>query len=558
MFAMVGGVLEASCAAPILQEPQTPAPSQGCSPNRPVVDSPPLKPVCCKLWSFDELNHSVALVYQPSNEAELAELLRRIPEGQDRKVTVRGGAQSLDTQSLNDDIVIILDRPEFTRIDPISYSEKDGYSLTAGAGAKWGAILEYLAPLGLMPPVLCTAGEATVGGTLAANSVSRSSSIYGKEGDHIRSFRMVHTDGTSHRYERPQPGAAADDDLRKFHAIVGGYGYLGLVTQVTFELIPVRSRPLQCLPPVNVLTRSTRYGPNVDWDELLRGLYEKSLPARANYLKDPAAAKGAIENRSAQQVLAASPEWPALSITAFFDGAGMSASLLEQRFVEDRALSPTPNGIYDKDSTVAAFAEVIATYWPTAAEVAVAIGFAQGEYVDELFGWTFFLGNSLKNAKKRAHESGRRLHYGQQSFALPAKPNKEQLDTRPTRRFLELVEARFHDADLRPICIDFLYLPADEFLLSAGRGMPNFLVTVAYAETNCEELPPALREILCALAHDCRTLGGRVHLTKNVVCDRADLHVMHGDAAAEFRALKCKLDSKNLLRNEFFERVLEA
>src|SRR3954471_16864723 len=114
MFAMVGGVLEASCAAPILQEPQTPAPSQGCSPNRPVVDSPPLKPVCCKLWTFDELNHSVALVYQPSNEAELAELLRRIPEGQDRKVTVRGGAQSLDTQSLNDDIVIILDRPEFT------------------------------------------------------------------------------------------------------------------------------------------------------------------------------------------------------------------------------------------------------------------------------------------------------------------------------------------------------------------------------------------------------------------------------------------------------------
>jgi FAD/FMN-containing dehydrogenase len=556
MFAMAAGVLEAGCAGPILPEPYTPVGAHGCSSNRPVIESPPLRPACCKLWSFDELNHSVALVYRPENEAQLAELLGKIPSG--RTVTVRGGAQSLDTQALNDDIVIILDNPEFTRIETISFTEEEGYSLTAGAGANWGTILEYLAPLGLMPPVLCTSGEATVGGTLSANSVSRSSSIYGKEGDQIRSFQMVHTDGTSKLYERPQPGATDADASRKFHAIVGGYGYLGVVTRVTFELIPVRSCPLECLPAVNVLTRSTRYGPNVDWDQLLRDLYVKSLPARRNYLEDPAAAKGATKGRSARQLLAAAPEWPALSITAFFDGWGMSASLLEQRFVEDRPVSPTPNGIYDKDSTVAAFAELVATYWPTAAEVAVAIGFAQGEYVDELFGWTFFLGNSLKNAKKRAHAHGRRLHYGQQSFALPAMPGNGPLDTRPTRRFLELVEARFHGADTRPICIDFLYLPADDFLLSAGRSLPNFLVTVSYAGINQEQLPTTLREILSSLAHDCRTLGGRVHLTKNVVCDRADLHVMHGDAAAEFRALKRELDFKNLLRNEFFDRVLEA
>jgi hypothetical protein len=312
------------------------------------------------------------------------------------------------------------------------------------------------------------------------------------------------------------------------------------------------------LPPVNVLTRSTRYGPNVDWDHLLRALCVMSLPERKKFLDDPAAGKGATGERSSQQVLAATPEWPALSITAFFDAQGMSASLLEQRFVEGVPLKPTPNGIYDKDSSVAAFAEEVATYWPTAAEAAVAIGFAQGEYVDELFGWTFFFGNSLKRAKSGAHAHGRRLNYGQQSFALPAMTGQAQIDTRPTRRFLELVEARFHAADLRPICIDFLYLPGDPFLLSAGRNLPNFLVTVAFAEINREELRPALREILCSLARDCRTLGGRVHLTKNVVCDRADLHVMHGDAAAEFLKLKSELDAKNLLRNEFFERVLKA
>lgn len=553
ILAMAAGVVQAACRAAILPEPYTPIGSQGCTTHQPVSVEIPIRATCCKLWSFDELNQSVALVYRPEDEDQLAKLLQAIPKNS-RRVTVRGGGQSLDTQSLNDDIVIILDSPKFRCFGKVEHSAEEGYSMTAGAAARWEDILEYLAPLGLMPPVLCTSGDATIGGTLSANSVSRCSSIYGKEGDQIRSFRMVLSSGEVREFYRPSATSKPDDDAR-FRAIVGGYGYLGVVTRVTFELIAVRSRPLEYLQKVNVLTRSTRYGPNVDWDKLLRLLRDKTHFARENFLRDPAAAKGAA--RTTQEVLAATPVWPALSIAAFFDGAGMSASLLEQRFVEDRPLKPTPNGAYNKDSTVAAFAEMVATYWPTAAETAVAIGFAQGEYVDELFGWAFFLGYSLKNAKRLAHHNGRRLHYGQQSFALPA-GSDDQLDTRPTRRFLELIEARFHAADLRPICIDFLYLHADPYLLSAGRNLPNFLITVAYAEIDRTELPKAICEILKSLASDCRMLGGRVHLTKNVVCERADLHAMHGDAAAEFKKLKDELDGKNLLRNEFFERVLDA
>lgn len=550
MLMMAAGALQASCAAPILPEPSTPAGARGCSANQPVIDAVPLQPTCCRLWSSDELHSSVALVYRPQNEAQLAELLSAIPVG--RKVTVRGGAQSLDTQALNDDIVIFLDGGAFKCIGEVFRSQTGGYCITTGASATWEQVLERIAPLGLMPPVVCTSGDATVGGTLATNAVSRTSSIYGKEGDQVRSFRVVHSCGSIVEYVRPAAGTAPDQD-RKFHAIVGGYGYLGVITEVTFDLVPVRSRPLEHLENVNVLTRSTRYGPNVDWDHLLRELCVRSFPDRSHYLETRATSTG-----TPRRPLAQTPEWPALSIAAFFDGWGMSASLLEQRFVEDVPLKPTPNGIYDKESSAASFAEEVATAWPTAAEAAVAIGFAQGEYVDELFGWTFFLGYSLKHAKAHAHSRGRRLHYGQQSFALPASTDKQRVDTRPTRRFLELVEARFHAADLRPICVDLLYLPGDPFLLSAGRNLPNFLVTVSFAEVNCQELPKALREILRALTHDCRTLGGRVHLTKNVVCDRADLRAMHGDAATEFRALKKELDEKNLLRNEFFERVLEA
>jgi hypothetical protein len=47
-------------------------------------------------------------------------------------------------------------------------------------------------------------------------------------------------------------------------------------------------------------------------------------------------------------------------------------------------------------------------------------------------------------------------------------------------------------------------------------------------------------------------------LVKNVVCDGSDLRAMHGDAAAEFKALKSRYDSKRLFQNAFFHRVFEA
>jgi decaprenylphospho-beta-D-ribofuranose 2-oxidase len=504
----------------------------------------------CEVFSFDEIHHALPTVYHPASEGQLATLLANAPEG--RKITFRGGGQSMDTQSLNDDVVIFIDRTNFGAIGE-PQRDGEGFYITVGAGARWWDVLCKVARFGLVPPSLVTAGDATVGGTLSSDCLSRMSPITGKEGQQIRSFRVALADGRILDCRRDE----TQDEEKKtlFDAVIGGFGYLGAVTQVTFDLLVARSLPGSSGQNPQVLTRSTRHGPNVDWDLVLQSLRSKSRISHKHFSKHRPNHLGA-KPASGQPDLAQTPEWSALSIASFFTGSGMSANLLEQRFVEQRKLRPVPSGTYQVDSTFMVNSEKLIPSWPTAVELGLEIGFPEGEFIDELFGWAFFLGNCTSRAKTRSHESGNRLNFIEQSFALPAPGREEEpVDTRPTRRFLELLEARLHEADVRPAVIDFLYIPADRFLMSASRGLTGFVVTVAFGERNRDKFSPQVTDTLKALSHDCRTLGGRVHLVKGVVAERADLRAMHGDAAAELRKLKQRFDPKNLFQNEFFQRV---
>jgi len=490
------------------------------------------------------MHSATADVYRPPDSASLQALLGCIPQG--RSVTARGGGQSLDAQSLNGDIVVRLVQGEFTQIKG-PFLDENGYFLIAGAGASWGEILKATAAFGLVPPSFPTAPEATVGGTLSADCVSRMSCVYGKEGNQIRSFKIVLSSGKEHLCTRN-----CDDDFTKtlFNAVIGGFGYLGVVTEVTFDLVPARSAPLVygCNPAV--FTRSTRHGANPDWHRLLLSLRAKARQSRARW--DESRQKGA------STAYASAPEWPALSIASFLNASGISANLLEQRFVDPQPLRPAPGGVYDKDATFPGEAALTQGTFPTLVEFALQTGFPSGEFVDELFGWGFFLGNYTRHAQAKASKSGRRVNFCQQSFALPCGCDESNPDTRPMQRFIEILEARLHAVDKRPATIDFLYVPKDEFLMSASRDFPSFVVTISFGDTDQATLPSSLNDVFCALTHDCLRLGGRVHLVKNVIADRSDLRAMHGDAAAQFRALKHIYDPKNLFKNEFFSRVFEA
>jgi FAD/FMN-containing dehydrogenase len=520
------------------------------------------KPSSCELLSFDELQRATpSEVFRPSCEQDLMDFFKR-GFAADRRVTVRAGGQSLDSQSLGRDIVLIVDSKGLSKIGPPEQDES-GFHMTAGAGARWLEVITTLAPYGLMPPSLQTGGEATVGGTLSADCLSRMSAIVGKEGAHIRSFKIVLADGRLVECRRHDPNATRN---ALYRAVIGGFGYLGVVTEVTFDLVAARNDAgSHCSDDwPRVFTRSTRFAPTADWGSILRSLQSRSEERRNSYRKNKAAHHGFSYRRGDPR---APPirvsEWSALSVAAFMAGDAFEANLLEQRYTAE-PLRPTPGGVYARDGSVNAVAERIDSWWPTAAELVLDFGWPEGEFVDDLLGWAFFLGNSTTRAKAEAHALGYRLHFIQQSFVLPSvlpgERGDRSLDTRPARRFIELLLARAHAADLRPGPVDLLYVGSDEdvFLMSASRGLPGFVITVAFVDRDRVTLRPAIGEFLRTLSHDCLLLGGRVHLVKNVVADAADLRAMHGDAAKAFRELKAEHDPKGIFRNEFYAKVFEA
>lgn len=145
-----------------------------------------------------------------------------------RHVTIRGGGHSFDGQALHEGDTgsqIVLRTDMFTRID-----FGPGPLVTVGAGAKWGDILSQSLQRGLIPAIVQTASGATAGGTLAGDCLSRFSGALGKESAWIESFTLV------------SPGHAPmtcsrTDNAEVFHATIGGHGYLGFVTDITYRLL---------------------------------------------------------------------------------------------------------------------------------------------------------------------------------------------------------------------------------------------------------------------------------------------------------------------------------
>ena len=69
---------------------------------------------------------------------------------------------------------------------------------------------------------------------MAGDCLSRFSAVLGNESGSIDSFRIVLTDGT-------QLDVDANRHPDLFSAVIGGHGYLGFVTDVTYRLIAIDS-----------------------------------------------------------------------------------------------------------------------------------------------------------------------------------------------------------------------------------------------------------------------------------------------------------------------------
>ena len=104
-------------------------------------------------------------------------------------------------------------------------------TVTAGAGVRWGAVLEQAVPEGLTAPHGSSGRVGTVG-YVSGGGLPLMGRALGFASDHVRSLDVVTPDGRLRHLE------AGGDDAELFAALRGGKGNFGVITSVTLGLTP--------------------------------------------------------------------------------------------------------------------------------------------------------------------------------------------------------------------------------------------------------------------------------------------------------------------------------
>ena len=450
------------------------------------------------LLSYSGLDRADARVFEPKTVEELQQLLQRL-RAEKRRVTFRGGGYSFDAQSLNDDTVIMLNH--FHTIKSI---EPEKCQITVEPGVRWKDIVRVLRPYGLTPHIVVTTGQTTAAGTLCADCLSRSSSKYGKVGSHIARFQLLMVDGKCIE-------CSPTENQELFSAVIGGFGYLGVVTEITYDLLPIGDR-------TQVETVVNKY---TSFEGLVDGLQQ--------YLRE-------LEN------------WDAVYAVAFFSGDGEKGFVCRSRYSSNKRFKRL--FIYQKSNWLRILFEwIIRVAWINTLILNLGFQFFVRDnetYLDDLESYTFFMEGN-RRSKAIARRFGIQLPVIQQTFIIP----KLHL-----LAFLHDLATLLRSKRLNPCLFDIVPIPADDMLMSASRALDGFAVSVAFEDLDTRTILELHRQLQAASAL-CAEQGGRVHLVKNVYATPEQLYGMYTDDMERFLRLKEQVDPEGFLHNSFFERVFQ-
>jgi decaprenylphospho-beta-D-ribofuranose 2-oxidase len=490
-----------------------------------------------ELSSFSELFACRALVYVPRDEDEVRRVLRWAHASMAR-VTFRAGGHSFDDQALPQDLPATARTHVGVDMSSLATIEVDAPNrrVTVGPGATWGDILAALQPHGLVPYVTVTTSHATAGGTLSGDCLSRFSPAYGKEGHHVRSFVVCTPDGGRHVCTPPAHGPPPRTlEERLFCGIIGGLGYLGAVTSITYDLLHVGETGGR----IGVESFILKYD---SFRELATELLAMALRTEK---------RGRHERH---------PELPDAVWSALSDLGGPQSLIVHSRFTSSADRNRMPN--HQPDLAIRVPVEwalrsqgLLGFMW----KVFFMLLRTGVRYVDDLEGFTFMMDGTVR-AKHVAEGLGFSYRTLQQTFIVPVRSevHAEETADRRLADFVDVCDRRFAEAGVKPTLLDVLYVPRDDvFLLSASRAMSGFAVSFAF-EVNDRRLIGRIEECFVDLAEACLEAGGRVSLVKNVRARTPTLRAMFADALPAFLALKREVDPHGVLRNAFFDRHFGA
>ena len=447
--------------------------------------------------------------------------------GGNARFTLRGGGCTFDRKALGRRVLHPLPLKADIAVQ--------GDAVTVGPAARWRDVLRAMLAQGLYPRSVNTSSRATVGGTVAADCLSRFSTFRGREGDQVLAFELLTPAGVTHTCRVSEANANSLEG-RLFRAAISGFGMLGAFASITFrgDRLALDGKPV----PASGLAFKTRFD------------------AAQDFTADPAAL----------HALLAKLADPA--------GDGLGAARFANLWYTLGGL----HGVYGESALVQAPPKIEPNCLPfapyvgpkrfametLAATVTAALSYVQDLYFrqanntfyDPIEDYTFFMdGNDL--AKQRWAAVNRPLRLLQQTFMIPARDGAA-LDTNPAAAFIVEARARATALKLYPPMHDVLYIPKDKtpFVLSATRDMDAFAVTFAFEALDGDGAWAArVASLFKGLSVLCAAANGRVHLVKDVIADDAVLQAMYKDAVPELRALRLQVDPEGQLWNEIGERL---
>jgi decaprenylphospho-beta-D-ribofuranose 2-oxidase len=439
---------------------------------------------------------------------------------------------AFDTQALTEGVVI-----QLSGFDAIG-DVVDG-TITVGANAAWGNILEKTRRAGYVPYVMVTTERATAGGTLSSDCLSRFSPTCGKEGNHVERFKLMNLDGEVVECSR-------ENNADLFSGVISGFGCLGIVLEVTYRLLYVGYSNIVVETVFTPFTGLSNLAHElVTAVGEVRGQRDERAPTRLEALRQ-------VRGEDAR----------AISCVVTL-GADRRGFVMRSRYVDGAHHPLKPSPFHEPKSLVQRTLQLLAMF-PGPRHIGFWLTLhwflaRRTVSIDALQGFTFFEGgnDAVRTVlRKLSFPAGIR----QQTFVIPLVANDPDDTKQKLADFLVQAEKILVARNADPTLIDVLYLPDDadeDFALSSNHGLSGYAVTLTFEDLRSTEFAKedaALREISTL----CLGMGGRVHLVKNVIASPDELSQMYSWGIEKLRGLKKTYDPTQMLSSSFLRRVLPA
>ena len=181
------------------------------------------------LTGWGRTSPSLARVRAPQTVADIEQAIADVgPRG----LLARGLGRSYGDAAQSGGATVL----DMTGVRAIDLDATAG-TVTAGAGASLDDILRRIVPAGFFVPVTPGTRMITVGGAIAADVHGKNHHLDGTFGAHVSRLGLVGATGALSALAPTGP----EREREEFWATVGGMGLTGVITDATFDLIPITS-----------------------------------------------------------------------------------------------------------------------------------------------------------------------------------------------------------------------------------------------------------------------------------------------------------------------------